>query len=269
MLEARSTRENCLSVIFAKVDMSKSKSSWWSAKHRKYKYLDKKSGLKYDLTLDQAKALMSLPCFYCCKPESHGLDRISNDLGHELTNVVPCCGTCNLMLASTPWAAKLEMRESLRSIREKGLLGDWKPPYLTEPQVSERKNHDMAVNRFAERAEALRPPPTSIIIANPNLPHRDASDRAIESLQRMSESERAETLINAGILTHKYALAACYAPPSVDVSEFSSQSALWIQCTQCGWGQQITNDEIDCGDFCNRQSCPECGLGPCLIDDLE
>lgn len=109
------------------------KGSWWSNKHRKYKYQDKKVGLEYNLTLDQAKALMSLPCFYCCRPESKGLDRISNDFGHTTSNVVPCCGTCNLMLASTPWAAKIEMRESLRSIREKGLLGSWKPPYLTEP----------------------------------------------------------------------------------------------------------------------------------------
>lgn len=109
------------------------KGSWWSNKHRKYKYQDKKAGLEYNLTLDQAKALMSLPCFYCCRPEPKGLDRISNDFGHTTSNVVPCCGTCNLMLASTPWAAKIEMRESLRSIREKGLLGSWKPPYLTEP----------------------------------------------------------------------------------------------------------------------------------------
>jgi hypothetical protein len=121
--------------------MSK-KSSWWSDKHRKYKYKDKKSGLNYDLSLEQAKALMSLPCFYCCKPESRGLDRISNDKGHEISNVVPCCGTCNLMLASTPWAAKLEMRESLRSIRDKNLLGDWKPPYLTEPQKVNSNNND-------------------------------------------------------------------------------------------------------------------------------
>lgn len=113
--------------------MSK-KSSWWSDRHRKYKYTDKRDGLEYDLTLDQAKAVMSLPCFYCCKPESKGLDRISNDIGHTVSNIVPCCGICNLMLASTPWAAKLEMRESLRSIRDKNLLGDWKPPYLSAPK---------------------------------------------------------------------------------------------------------------------------------------
>ena len=119
--------------------MSK-KSSWWSDKHRKYKHRDKQAGFVYDLTLEQAKALMSLPCFYCCQPEARGLDRISNDLGHELKNLVPCCGTCNLMLASTPWPAKLEMRESLRSIKEKNLLGDWKPPYLSQTNKINGKN---------------------------------------------------------------------------------------------------------------------------------
>lgn len=134
------------------------KGSWWSNKHRKYKYQDKKAGLEYNLTLDQAKALMSLPCFYCCRPESKGLDRISNDFGHTTSNVVPCCGTCNLMLASTPWAAKIEMRESLRSIREKGLLGSWKPPYLTEPAKAVRpplENQDAESELVYQMAQGI------------------------------------------------------------------------------------------------------------------
>lgn len=137
------------------------KGSWWSNKHRKYKYQDKKAGLEYNLTLDQAKALMSLPCFYCCRPESKGLDRISNDFGHTTSNVVPCCGTCNLMLASTPWAAKIEMRESLRSIREKGLLGSWKPPYLTEPAKT--------VNVPLESEEVVESPVEPIVFVEQTL----------------------------------------------------------------------------------------------------
>lgn len=118
--------------------MSKSKGSWWSNRHRKYKYQDKRDGLEYDLTLDQAKALMSLPCFYCTVPECRGLDRLDNKFGHTLSNVVPCCGKCNLILGSVPYVAKLEMRESLRNIREKKLIDDWTPPYLCEPKPVER-----------------------------------------------------------------------------------------------------------------------------------
>lgn len=134
--------------------MSKSKGSWWSNRHRKYKYQDKRDGLEYDLTLDQAKALMSLPCFYCTIPECRGLDRLDNKFGHTLSNVVPCCGKCNLILGSVPYVAKLEMRESLRNIREKKLIDDWTPPYLCEPKP---------VERFIERSETAGPPSSSIL----------------------------------------------------------------------------------------------------------
>jgi len=82
------------------------KGSWWSARHRSYKYKDKKTNLSFDLTLEESKAIMQLPCFYCAKLESRGLDRIDNSLGHIKGNIVPCCRTCNLMLCAIPWAAK-------------------------------------------------------------------------------------------------------------------------------------------------------------------
>lgn len=126
--------------------MSKSKGSWWSNRHRKYKYQDKRDGLEYDLTLDQAKALMSLPCFYCTVPECRGLDRLDNKFGHTLSNVVPCCGKCNLILGSVPYVAKLEMRESLRNIREKKLIDDWTPPYLCEPKLVATKPNRVPAN---------------------------------------------------------------------------------------------------------------------------
>lgn len=59
---------------------------------------------------------MDLPCFYCNrtgvnlhrdKNREHtgvyaynGLDRIDNNIGYIKSNVVPCCGPCNLMRRS-------------------------------------------------------------------------------------------------------------------------------------------------------------------------
>ena len=40
----------------------------------------------------------------------------------------------------------------------------------------------------------------------------------------------------------------------------------WIQCTQCGWGCEVRRDEVEAGDYHDRQACDSCGIGPCLID---
>ena len=114
----------------------RSPGSWWSKKHRDYKYTDKLKGFTYDLTLDTAKAIMNLPCFYCCRPgAAQGIDRLDNDKGHETGNVVPCCSKCNFILSTIPYSAKLEMREALRTIQEKDLLKDWQPvPNVVRPK---------------------------------------------------------------------------------------------------------------------------------------
>jgi hypothetical protein len=48
---------------------------------------------------DNYTKLISSGCFYCKKDISKetgcGLDRLDNNGGYELTNVVPCCGSCN------------------------------------------------------------------------------------------------------------------------------------------------------------------------------
>jgi hypothetical protein len=107
--------------------------SWWSKKHRDYKYGDKQKGYEYSFTLDQALAIMQLPCYYCSKPESRGIDRLDNDKGHSAGNVVPCCEKCNIILGTLPNLAKLEMREALRQIHIKDLLKDWQPVYRIVP----------------------------------------------------------------------------------------------------------------------------------------
>lgn len=52
-----------------------------------------------DITLEQyTRLVLNASCFYCQGPLSEtgpSLDRLDNTLGYLLTNVVPCCYTCN------------------------------------------------------------------------------------------------------------------------------------------------------------------------------
>lgn len=68
-----------------------------------------KRNLPWSITIDEWKHLTGLPCHYCgCSPSNHykagrrnggydynGLDRVDNDMGYTLKNVVPCCKRCN------------------------------------------------------------------------------------------------------------------------------------------------------------------------------
>lgn len=69
----------------------------------------KRRGIKWDLTKEQIRRLTKQPCFYCgvepaqiCSPKTYngayiynGLDRINNECGYEINNLVPCCKSCN------------------------------------------------------------------------------------------------------------------------------------------------------------------------------
>jgi hypothetical protein len=71
---------------------------------RRFDVAKKKSryrGLKWDISLNTYKFLIDSDCLYCCgalgttKITGIGLDRIDNDLGYIMGNIVPCCGVCN------------------------------------------------------------------------------------------------------------------------------------------------------------------------------
>jgi len=40
----------------------------------------------------------------------------------------------------------------------------------------------------------------------------------------------------------------------------------WIQCNQCGNGFPVSKEEVDSGDYVERQSCDHCGYGIMKID---
>ena len=67
--------------------------------------------LEFTLTIDQFREIIAQNCFYCgCPPSNshyrtrgngaysyNGIDRVDNNKGYILENVVPCCKRCNYM----------------------------------------------------------------------------------------------------------------------------------------------------------------------------
>lgn len=74
-----------------------------------YKRHAKDRNLSWNLTYEQVEKIIQQPCFYCgceksnrkvtknCKEgfDHNGIDRIDNNIGYEIKNVVPCCKICN------------------------------------------------------------------------------------------------------------------------------------------------------------------------------
>jgi len=75
------------------------------------RYGAEKRGYEWALSKEDVRQLTSRPCHYCgiepiqrIKKASYngdciynGLDRVDNDRGYLIDNIVPCCGTCNKM----------------------------------------------------------------------------------------------------------------------------------------------------------------------------
>lgn len=60
----------------------------------------KKRGHIWTLTLEQYSEIISKDCYYCegyfgKTLKGSGCDRINNDLGYSVDNVLSCCGFCN------------------------------------------------------------------------------------------------------------------------------------------------------------------------------
>lgn len=84
---------------------------------RKYKRNAKKRGLEYKLTDEQFKEITQRNCFYCgAKPGNinkpkhcngeyiyNGIDRVDNNKGYTIDNVVACCRFCNYRKGALPF----------------------------------------------------------------------------------------------------------------------------------------------------------------------
>jgi len=64
----------------------------------KYRYGSPKRGLEFSLTTQDFRDNIEKPCYYCNDVyKGIGFDRIDNDIGYHLYNIVPCCPECNRM----------------------------------------------------------------------------------------------------------------------------------------------------------------------------
>lgn len=62
-----------------------------------YRCKDRKRGLEMTITREYLeKIIRTGKCVYCGDTCNIGLDRIDNNRGHEIGNVVPCCYDCNV-----------------------------------------------------------------------------------------------------------------------------------------------------------------------------
>ena len=76
---------------------------------KQYKNSAKRRGISWNLTEDQFKEITQKVCSYCgAKPNNrtkdkesfgdyiyNGIDRIDNNKGYSVNNIVPCCKSCN------------------------------------------------------------------------------------------------------------------------------------------------------------------------------
>jgi hypothetical protein len=73
-----------------------------NARYKRLYHQAQRRGISVSISKEEFAHLISLPCTYCGSPASNEeqgihLDRLNNDLGYVLDNVVPCCGACNMM----------------------------------------------------------------------------------------------------------------------------------------------------------------------------
>jgi len=84
-----------------------------------YKTVAKKRGFDFSLTKEQFLKLIKQNCFYCGSPpqrrkhydsyyNANGVDRMDNERGYDVENVVPCCLVCNRMKLHLPITIFLE-----------------------------------------------------------------------------------------------------------------------------------------------------------------
>lgn len=88
---------------------------------------DRKKGRKNDLTKEFIAEQIAKGCTYCGESQIRmTLDRIDNDRGHTMDNVVSACVRCNHVRGDMPYEAWVVVARAMRRVRKQGLFGDWR-----------------------------------------------------------------------------------------------------------------------------------------------
>lgn len=101
-----------------------------------YKSRARMTGKVFSLTKSEFKTLVDKNCYYCGSAPSNvardktcngeytynGLDRIENDKGYQLDNVVPCCAKCNTAKSTM---SKKEFLTHVVKIYDTSIKGDF------------------------------------------------------------------------------------------------------------------------------------------------
>ena len=86
-------------VFFDKNDYEKCFKNIYGCSYKIYKYRADKKELCFKLSEYEFEIIQKSKCYLCGKSadENHtnGIDRIDNNKGYKIGNVLPCCGTCN------------------------------------------------------------------------------------------------------------------------------------------------------------------------------
>lgn len=61
-----------------------------------YKKNARRRGISFDMSFEEFNELIGKKCVYCGK-KSRGVDRVKNEYGYCIGNVVACCKVCNHM----------------------------------------------------------------------------------------------------------------------------------------------------------------------------
>jgi hypothetical protein len=86
----------------------------------------KRRKLVCTLSFEEYAHLLVSPCYYCglsLDDTSVGLDRIDNSLGYTLSNVLPCCGSCNRIRGDSLTVDEMSVAmQAIMIFREEGSI---------------------------------------------------------------------------------------------------------------------------------------------------
>lgn len=81
------------------------------------------------ISFEDFVSLAIKPCYYCgvslTGMAAGGLDRLDNSMGYKISNVVPCCASCNVIRGKNLTSEEMKIAmAAIKEFRIKKLLGD-------------------------------------------------------------------------------------------------------------------------------------------------